>query len=265
MNSITQQSGSQLLAGQNAIVTGGAQGLGLATAVSLSQFGATVLILDLNLQKAEAAAASLPSSGHAAFQCDVTNAENRQRTVDEIVSKYQHIDVLVNNAGIQFHTPVAELEEDDWRRLFEVNVHAMMFMSRDVGRVMLKQQSGSIINIGSISSILGMPKRSIYVATKTAVLGITRALAVEWASSGIRVNAIGPGYHRTPLFEEYAQRGAIDETRIQKRIPMGRLGTSEDVGKAAVFFSSPLSSYVTGQFLMVDGGYTVFGAPEDAS
>lgn len=262
---MTQQLNANLLAGQHVIVTGGAQGLGLATAVSLSQFGARIFILDLDLPKAEAAAASLPGEGHAAFQCDVTNADDRTKVVDEIVATYQHIDVLVNNAGIQFHTPVAELEDDDWRRLFEVNVHAMMFMSRDVGRVMLQQQSGSIINIGSISSILGMPRRSIYVTTKTAVLGLTRALAVEWASSGIRVNAIGPGYHRTPLFEEYAQRGAIDETRIRKRIPMGRLGTSEDVGKAAVFFASPLSSYVTGQFLMVDGGYTVFGAPEDAS
>jgi len=260
-----QQADAQLLAGQNAIITGGGQGLGLATAVSLSKFGATVFILDLNLEKANSAAASLPGTGHAGFQCDVTNAEDRQRAVDEIVASYQHIDVLVNNAGIQYHTPADSLNEDDWRRVFEVNVHAMMFMSRDVGRVMLKQKSGSIINIGSISSILGMPKRSIYVATKTAVLGITRALAVEWANDGIRVNAIGPGYHRTPLFEEYAQRGAIDETRIRKRIPMGRLGVPEDVGNAIVFFASPLSSYVTGQFLMVDGGYTVFGAPEDAS
>lgn len=265
MKPTMQNPDSQLLTGLNAIVTGGGQGLGLATAVSLSQFGARVFILDLSLEKATVAAASLPGSGHAGFQCDVTNTEDRQRTVDEIVFAYQHIDVLVNNAGIQYHTPAEDLEEDDWRRLFEVNVHAMMFMSRDVGRVMLQQQSGCIINIGSISSILGMPKRSIYVATKTAVLGITRALAVEWASAGIRVNAIGPGYHRTPLFEEYAQRGVIDETRICKRIPMGRLGEAEDVGKAIVFFASPLSSYITGQFLMVDGGYTVFGAPEDAS
>lgn len=262
---MTQQSDPQLLTGLNAIVTGGGQGLGLATATCLAQSGACVLILDLDLEKATSAAATLPGRGHAGLRCDVTNAEDRQRAVEEIVGTHRHIDVLVNNAGIQYHTPVIEMDEDSWRRLFEVNVHAMMFMSRDVGRVMLQQQNGSIINIGSIASTLAMPRRSIYVTTKTAVLGITRALAVEWAASGVRVNAVGPGYHRTPLFEDYAQRGVIDEERIRKRIPMGRLGAAEDVGKAIVFFASPLSSYVTGQFLMVDGGYTVFGAPEDAS
>lgn len=256
---------THLLDGLNAIVTGGGQGLGLATAKCLAAHGSRVFIFDLDYEKAMTAAGSLPGNGHLGIQGDVTNNQDRQNLVDTITAMGESIDVLVNNAGIQYHTPAIDVDEDQWRRLFEVNVHAMMFMSRDVGRIMVQQRSGSIINIGSIASILGMPKRSIYVTTKTAVLGITRSLAVEWASAGVRVNALGPGYHRTPLFEEYVERGAIDAQRIQKRIPMGRLGAAEDVGRAVVFFASPLSSYVTGQFLMVDGGYTVFGAPEDAS
>lgn len=254
-----------LLKDKTAVVTGGAQGLGLAIAYSLAGQGARVSIFDLNEEKAKAAAAGLYGEGHEGIQGDVTETADRQRLVDTLSAAGQPIDILVNNAGIQHHAAAAEMDEAQWRRLFEVNVHAMMFMSRDVGKVMLRQQSGSIINIGSIASALGMPRRSIYVTTKTAVLGLTRALAVEWAASGVRVNAIGPGYHRTPLFEEYAAQGLIDEERIRRRIPMGRLGTAEDVGNAAVFFASPLSTYVTGQFLMVDGGYTVFGAPEDAS
>jgi gluconate 5-dehydrogenase len=174
------------------------------------------------------------------------------------------IDILVNNAGITYISPAESMDESCWRAVFDVNVHGMMFMSRDVGKVMLAQGRGSIINIGSITSLLAMPGRSAYVTTKVGVLGITRTLAVEWAARGVRVNAVGPGYHRTPLLEKYIENGTVEEDKIRRSIPMGRLGTIDDVGKAVLFFASSLSEYITGQFLMVDGGYTVFGAPEDA-
>jgi NAD(P)-dependent dehydrogenase (short-subunit alcohol dehydrogenase family) len=252
------------LMGQTAVVTGGAQGIGLGCARWLAMAGAQVFIADKNGCGAAEAAGSLPGSGHCGFRCDVTVAEDRLAFVDEALRNSPSLDILVNNAGITHISPAEEMDELSWKTVFDVNIHGMMFMSRDVGKVMLRQRRGSIINIGSITSLLAMPKRSVYSTTKVAVLGLTRSLAVEWAAAGIRVNAVGPGYHHTPLLGTYIENGLVDEQHIRHCIPMGRVGSIDDVGKAVLFFASPLSLYVTGQFLMVDGGYTVFGAPEDA-
>jgi NAD(P)-dependent dehydrogenase (short-subunit alcohol dehydrogenase family) len=254
-----------LLAGLTAVVTGGAQGLGYGCARWMAAAGARVAIIDKNGDGATHAAAALPGHGHLGLLCDVTNPENRRDAIDKVMVDLGTIDVLVNNAGITYIAPAEETEEERWREVFDVNVHGMMFMSRDVGKIMLKKGSGSIINIGSITSLMAMPRRAAYVTTKTAVLGLTRVLAAEWAARGLRVNAIGPGYHRTPLLQEYMDNGLVEEGNICRRIPAGRLGSIDDIGKAAVFFASSLSQYVTGQFLMVDGGYTIFGAPQDAS
>lgn len=254
----------KLLEEKIAIVTGGAQGLGAAIGENFSLHGCKVAIFDLEEEKAKLKADSLTGSGHIGVKCDVTDSAAREKAINLVMETYGKIDILVNNAGIQYHSRIEDLDEEKWRNVFKVNVDAMMFMSRDVGKIMLLQGYGSIINIGSISSILSMPKRISYVTTKTAVIGLTRTLAIEWAQRGIRANAIGPGYHKTPLFQEYVDKGAIDGERVRKCIPKGVMGTPDDIGKAAVFFASDLSDYVTGQFLMVDGGYTIFGAPEDA-
>ncbi|MBC7813132.1 MAG: SDR family oxidoreductase, partial [Burkholderiales bacterium] len=247
------------------IITGGAQGLGYGSAQVLAGAGARVFIFDLQEQQAQEAAASLPGTGHIGYRCDITNADERAQTVAAAFAEAGHLDILVNNAGIQYHSPAEDIDEEKWYRLFDINVHSVLFMSRDVGRHMLAQGSGAIINIGSIASVLSMPRRAPYVTAKTAILGLTRTLAVEWAGRGVRVNAVCPGYHETPMLMDYINRGAIDAERIRKRIPMGRMGTIEDVGKAVLFFASDLSAYVTGQHLLIDGGYTVFGAAEDAS
>ena len=261
-----QSAGGSLfnLSGKTAIVTGGAQGLGFGSATWLAKAGARIAILDRNEPAAIAAAASLPGEGHIALCCDVTVAKDRTHAIAVVHQTFGAIDTLVNNAGITYIAAAEEIDEDQWRNVFDTNIHAMMFMSRDVGRIMLQQRSGSIINIGSITSLLAMPGRGAYVTTKTAVIGLTRVLASEWAARGIRVNAIGPGYHKTKLLQEYIDNGLVVEEKIRLRIPAGRLGSIDDIGKAAVFFASPLSEYVTGQFLMVDGGYTTFGAPGDA-
>lgn len=254
-----------LLAGLTAVVTGGAQGLGYGCATWMAAAGARIAIVDKNGDGATHAAATLPGHGHLGLVCDVTDSEGRRDAIDKAMLGLGTIDVLVNNAGITYIAPAEDTEEERWQEVFDVNVHGMMFMSRDVGRIMLKNGSGSIINIGSITSLLAMPRRAAYVTTKTAVLGLTRVLAAEWAARGLRVNAIGPGYHRTPLLQQYMDNGLVEEGNICRRIPAGRLGSIDDIGKAAVFFASSLSEYVTGQFLMVDGGYTIFGAPQDAS
>lgn len=255
---------TNILQGLNIAVTGGAQGLGLGMARNFAHHGARVFILDKNLALARESTSALSGNGHMAFLCDVTNAEMRLSAIAQVAETAGSIDVLVNNAGITHIQPAEEMNEEKWRQVFEVNVHAVMLMSRDVAPYMLSKGSGSIINIGSITTLVGFPRRSVYTTTKTAVLGLTRSLAIEWAQRGIRVNAIGPGYHDTALFREVVNSGIVDEERIRKKIPMGRLGTIDDVGRAAVFFASPLSQYITGQFLMVDGGYTAFGAAEDA-
>ena len=252
-----------LLTEMTAIVTGGAQGIGAAIAIGLAEHGCSVAILDLNIAQAESTKASLPKGRHLSVQCDITDHLSRTSALQTVATEFGHVDILVNNAGIQYHSALEEMDEERWKRVFDVNIHAMMAMTRDVGSEMILRGSGSIINIGSIASLMGMPRRSAYVTTKTAVLGFTRSSAVEWAQHGIRVNSIGPGYHLTPLFQEYEDAGKIDRDRILRRIPMGRLGTVEDVASVAVFLGSDLSRYVTGQHIMFDGGYTSFGAPED--
>lgn len=256
---------ANILENLNIIVTGGAQGLGLGMARNFAHHGAKVFLLDKNIALARSAAGLLPGSGHLAVECDVTVPALRHAAVEAVIKTAGSIDVLVNNAGITHIQQAEEMDEEKWRNVFDVNVHGMMFMSREVAGHMLEKGSGSIINIGSITSLVGFPRRSVYATCKTAVIGLTRSLAIEWAQRGVRVNAIGPGYHDTDLFRKYVDNGLIDEERIRKRIPMGRLGSIDDVGRAAVFFASGLSRYVTGQFMMVDGGYTAFGAAEDAS
>jgi len=251
---------NKLLSGKIAIVTGGAQGLGQGIAERFAHFGAQVIILDVQAKKAQAAAESLPGTRHLAFECDITEDSSRQAAISAILENVPTVEILVNNAGIQYHTPVEEIDKEEWYKLFDINVHAMVFMCRDVGNLMLKQRSGSIINIGSIASLFALPRRLPYTTSKTAVLGITRSLAVEWADRGVRVNSISPGFHKTPLLMEYIKRGALDGERIRRRIPMGKIGSPQTIGDAAVFFASDLSSYITGQNLVVDGGYTVFGA-----
>lgn len=256
---------TQLLDGMNIIVTGGAEGLGFGMAKNFAHHGARVFILDKNIELANQTIRQIPGSGHLAVVCDITDKEMRKDAVDAVVREAGSIQVLVNNAGITHIQKAEEMDEEKWREVFDVNIHAMMFMSKEVARYMLEKGGGSIINIGSITSLVGFPKRSVYSTCKTAVLGLTRSLAIEWAQRGIRVNAIGPGYHETSLFRKYVNNGLIDEQCVIRRIPMGRLGSIDDVGKAAVFFASELSRYITGQFIMIDGGYTAFGAVEDAS
>ncbi len=253
--------GLGLLENTTAVITGGAQGLGLSTATYLAQNGARIAILDLNGDNASTQAANLPGSGHVGLKCDVTSAKDRTAAIESILDNFGTIDVLVNNAGIQYHSEGHHMPEEKWLKVVDVNLNSVMFMSRDVSHSMIRNRKGSIVNIGSIASFQAMPGRAVYSATKTAILGLTRNLAVDWGKYNIRVNTVCPGYHDTPLFREYVDNGKLDPEVIKSRIPMGRLGLAEDIGKAVLFFASGLSAYVTGQAIMVDGGYTTYGAP----
>lgn len=252
---------SAWLEGRVALVTGAAQGLGYAAAFQLASLGARVFIFDRDQKLVHEAASKLPGEAQGIYG-DATVEADRERAIELILAKAGGLHILVNNAGIQYHADAMEMDEEGWRRAFEVNVHSMMFFSKLASRPMARQKDGSIINIGSISSFFGMPRRSVYVTTKTAVLGMTRALATEFGRHNIRVNAVCPGYHETRLFKEYVEKGVLDPEVIRGRIPLGRIGLPDDIGGAVALLCSPLANYITGQAIMVDGGYTVYGAPD---
>lgn len=256
---------TELLKDQIAIVTGGAQGLGFSTAECLAGYGAKIAIFDLDGDLAAHQANQLSGDGHIGLRCNVTDTEERKQAIQVVLDTFGTIDVLVNNAGIQYHSNAQDMPEDQWMNVVNVNLNSVMFMSRDVSHIMIKNKKGSIINIGSIASFQAMPARSAYTATKTAVLGLSRNLAVDWGKYNIRVNTVCPGYHDTPLFRRYVDNGTLNPEVIKSRIPMQRLGAAEDIGKAIVFFASELSEYVTGQAIMIDGGYTTYGSPNGLS
>ncbi len=251
--------GFGLLKNKIAIVTGGSQGLGLSTATYLAQNGAKIAIFDLDDEYTALKADELPGSGHLGIRCDVTDATERVKAIQVVLDTFGTIDVLVNNAGIQFHSGAQDMPEEQWLKVINVNLNAVMFMSRDVSRTMINNGQGSIINIGSIASFQAMPGRTVYTTTKTGILGLSRNLAIDWGPYNIRVNTVCPGYHDTPLLQKYIANGTLDPELIKSRIPMARMGLAEDIGKAVTFFASELSEYITGQSIMVDGGYTAYG------
>lgn len=242
------------LTGKLAIVTGAGQGLGKGIATGLAKAGADIVIIDRN--KNDQTVKEIQELG---VQCetiefDLSQIEKFDGIVDSIQQKYGHIDILVNNAGVQRRHPSTEFPKEDWDFVIQVNMNAVFFLCQSVGRVMLKQGSGKIINMASLLSFQGGYTVPAYTASKSAVMGFTKALANEWAAQGVNVNCIAPGYMATSMNTAIIN----DETRnrqISERIPAGRWGTPEDLAGAAVFLASPASDYVHGHTLVVDGGW----------
>lgn len=247
-----------------ALVTGGAQGIGWATAQRLADEWAHVVIIDLNLDAAVARAREL-GEGHLGLGADVTNEADVATVVEAVVSKFGTIDVLVNNAGIaEQSAPTHKQRLDAFERVLRVHLSGTFLMSQSVARIMLKAGSGSIVNLGSIAGLGGIPTRNAYGAAKAGVLAMTRSMACEWARQGLRVNAVAPGYVRTELVADLERRGSIDSAALEERTPMGRLAEANEIAEAIVFLASPRASFMTGSVLVADGGWTAFGAPEGA-
>ena len=252
-----------------AIVTGAADGIGWATAQRLAADGQRVVLLDLRAEAAQARAAELGES-HLGLGCDVTSEASVEAAVAAVVERYGRIDALINNAGIGDQTgPTVEQNLEAFDRVLAVHLRGTFLMSRAVARQMLQQAApapghsrGAIVNLGSIASVTGLPARNAYSAGKAGVVGMTRAMASEWARSGIRVNAVAPGYVRTAMVAELERKGAIDAAGIRRRTPMGRMAEPAEVAEVIAFLASDRASYVTGALLPVDGGWTAFGAPE---
>lgn len=239
------------------VVTGAARGIGRACALELRQRGYRVLYVDRELSAAEAAAADVARGESLALSLDVTDGASVNDAFASIADRVGPVSGLVNNVGLPSRAVTAELADDEWRRLISVNLDSVLYCSRAV-RAQLAQTGGSIVNMSSISGLRGMAERAAYVASKTAVIGLTRALAAEWGVEGIRVNAVAPGYVRTEGFEERmtSARGAEIVGWLEEEIPLGRLCTPEEIARAVCFLIGPDASYVTGHTLVVDGGVT---------
>ena len=250
------------------IVTGAADGIGWATAQQLAAGGATVALLDLNGALAAERAQAL-GPRHSGRACEVTDAAAVQARVADVLACHGRIDALVNNAGIADQTaPTLEQTAEAFDKVLSVHLRGAFLMSQQVIAQMLRQprdargNRGAIVNIGSIASFGGIPGRNAYSAAKAGVLGMTRALATEWARQGIRVNAVAPGYVKTALVASLAERGAIDAQAIARRTPLGRMAAPEEIAQVIAFLVSPQASYITGAVLPVDGGWGALGAPD---
>jgi NAD(P)-dependent dehydrogenase (short-subunit alcohol dehydrogenase family) len=248
------------LTGKVAIVTGSTRGLGKAMAHALASYGASLVVSGRDAEAGKAAVAEIEAAGGtAAFQrFDNTDRASCQKLVDSAVERFGRLDIVVNNAGTDIIKPAETYSESEWETILGTNLSGYFHCAQFAAIQMMKQKSaGSVIMVSSIASLVGISGLAPYAATKGAINQLVRTMAVEWASHGIRVNAIAPGY-----FDNVMQNATAEHDRPEKQrqivtfTPMGRRGRPDELGGAAVFLASDSASYVTGQILFVDGGYT---------
>lgn len=248
------------LDGQVALITGAAGGLGSAIARAFAAAGAHLALAELPARLGEAAQlASDLAAGHGvrtiAVPLDVTDVPGIEAAVSSMEAQLGAPDVFVANAGINVPKPALDVTEEDWDRVLDVDLKGVFFSCQAAGRRMMARRCGSIVTIASQNGVIGYHHRAAYCAAKAGVVNLTRVLALEWASGGVRVNAVGPTYVETALTQVTLADPSVRED-ILRRIPLGRLGRPEEVASAVLFLASPAASLITGTCLLVDGGWT---------
>jgi 3-oxoacyl-[acyl-carrier protein] reductase len=241
------------LKGKVAIVTGGAQGIGRAIALKLARHGADVAISDINMEKAQDTAREIEALNvrSLAIKANVADVNDVEQMVKKTVDKLGKIDILVNNAGITKDNVLLRMKPEDWDQVMEVNLKGTYMCTKAALKFMFRQKSGRIVNIASITGLMGNAGQANYSASKAGIIGFTKAVAREYANRGITVNAVAPGFIDTAMTQAIPEK---ERETLIKQIPLERLGTVDDVASAVYFLVSDLSSYITGQVINVNGG-----------
>ncbi len=244
------------LKGQVAIVTGAAQGIGQAIALTLAKEGAAVIVNDVNLESANKVADDIKTQGGKGhpIKADVTKADEVKKLVSETLDSFKKIDILVNNAGWSNIIPAIELTESQWDTIVDINLKSQFLCSQAVARHMIKQKRGKIVNIAALSGRVAMPGLVAYGASKAGILQLTRVLAIEWAEYNINVNAVSPGLTMTPLAESVMKQKPDIYKSYLERIPLKRTAKPEDIANAVLFLASSDADDITGQEITIDGG-----------
>ena len=238
---------------RNALITGAAQGIGKAVAIGMAMEGANVGIADVNIEKAEITAEEIRKLGvkSIAIKLNVSSQDEVISAFETFTKEFGRLDILVNNAGITRDGLLIRMKEEDWDAVLNINLKGTFLCSKEAVKIMSKQRSGKIINISSVVAFTGNPGQANYSSSKAAVIGLTKTIAREYASRGIRVNAVAPGFIQTAMTDALPEK-VKDE--MKSSIPLGQFGAPDDITNAVIFLSSKESDYITGQILHINGG-----------
>jgi 3-oxoacyl-[acyl-carrier protein] reductase len=245
---------SKPLQDQIALVTGGARGIGRAIAEALASAGATLVLADINAEGATATAAEIAAAHGvkaSGVGCNVAVADECAALVENAAREHGRLDILVNNAGITRDTLIARMKPEDWDAVIAINLSSVFHCSKAAARIMARQRSGRIVSIASVVGLMGNAGQCNYAASKAGIVGFSKSLARELGGRGVTVNAVAPGFIATAMTDVLP---ADVKENINKQIPLGKMGTAEDVAQAVLFLASPAAAYITGEVLRVDGG-----------
>ena len=239
-----------------ALITGGGSGIGLGIARQFIKLGARVVITGRDWEKLQAVKKEL-GEGCSVIQNDVTDKSSHHALIQKIEAEIGELDILVNNAGMHQKLPSTDVTDEAFQAVIDINLNSVFALSREALKVMVPRGSGSIINISSMTALYGLPMVAAYSSSKTALLGLTRSMAAEYSYSGVRINAIAPGFIESKMMEKVMKQDPVRKQKVLDRTPMKRFGTPDEIGYAAAFLASDASLFITGICLPVDGGNSI--------